>query len=69
MPAIRIWQTTPLTARRQCLHPAHPRAAVPATSPNSAAPLDTPHSALAAGVDTPQPAALGNYQLRVFPAR
>jgi len=32
---------------------------------NSAAPLDTPHSALVAGADTPQPAALGNYQLRV----
>ena len=65
MPAIRIWQTTPLTAPRQRLHTAR----APATSPYSAAPLDTPHSALAAGVDTPQPAALGNYQLRVFPAR
>ena len=35
------------------LHRAHPRAAAPATSPNSAAPLDTPHSALAASADTP----------------
>ena len=50
------------------LHPAHPAAAAPATSPNSAAPLDTPHSALAAGVDTPQPAALCNCQLRVSQA-
>ena len=46
----------------------HPRAAAPATSPNYAAPLDTPHSALAAGVDTPQPAALCNCQLRVSQA-
>jgi len=38
------------------------------TTQNSAAPLDTPHSALAAGVDTPQPAALGNCQLRVYRA-
>ena len=56
-PAIRIWQITPLTAPGQRLHPAHPRSAAPATSPNCAAPIDTPHSALAAGVDTPQPAA------------
>ena len=69
MPAIRIWKTTPLTAPRQRLHPARLRAAAPATSPNSAAPLDTVHSALAVGADTPQPDALGNYQLRVFPAR
>ena len=47
------------------LHPAHPRAAAPATFPHKTAPLDTPHSALAAGVDTPQPAALGKCQLRV----
>ena len=46
----------------------YPRAAAQATSPNSDAPLDTPHSVPAAGVDKPQPAALGNYQLRVSPA-
>ena len=50
------------------LHRAYPRAAAPATSPNNAAPLDTPRSALAAGVDTPHPAALGNCQLRVSQA-
>ena len=66
LPAIRIWHTTPLAARRQCLIHTNPRTAAPATSPNSAAPLDTPHSALVAGTDTPQPAALGNYKLRVF---
>ena len=50
------------------LHRAYPRAAAPAKSPNNAAPLDTPRSALAAGVDTPHPAALGNCQLRVSQA-
>ena len=42
VPTIRIWQPTPLTAPSQRLHQAHPRSAAPATSPNSAAPLDTP---------------------------
>ena len=68
MPAIRIWQTTPLIAPRKCLKHTNPRSAAPATSPNSAAPLNTPHPALAAGADTPQPTALGNYQLRVSSA-
>ena len=68
MPAIRIWQPTPLTAPRQCLIHTNPRSPALATSPNSAAPLDAPHSALFAGVDTPQSAALGNCQLRVFQA-
>ena len=40
------------------LHPAHPRSAAPATSPNSDAPLDTPHSVPAAGVDIPRRASL-----------
>ena len=68
MPTIRIWQPTPLTAPSQRLIHTNPRSAAPATSTNSAAPLDTPHSALAAGTDTPQRAALGNYQLRVCQA-
>jgi len=65
MPATQIWHPTPLTAPSQRLHPAQPRAAKPATSPNSAAPLAAPQSALAAGIDTPQPAALCNCQLCV----
>ena len=68
MPAIRIWQTTPLIAPRKCLKHTNPRSAAPATSPNSAATLDTPHPALATGADTPPPTALGNYQLRVSSA-
>ena len=43
--------------RRPLPAPARLRAAAPATFPNSAAPLDASHSALAAGVDTPRPAA------------
>ena len=50
------------------LQPAYQRAAAPATSPNSDAPTGMPHSAPAAAVDTPRPAALHNYQLRVSPA-
>ena len=62
------------------LHTTHRTKPAPTSSPthtpprqprlqNSAAPLAAPPSALAAGTVTPQPAALGNYQLRVFPAR
>ena len=65
MHAIRNWQLTPLAAPRQCLIHTNPRSAAPNTSPNSAAPVDKPRSALAVGVDTPQTAALDNYQLRV----
>ena len=59
MPVIQIWQPTPLAAPRQSLIHTNPRSAAPATSPNFAEPLNTPHSALAAGADTPQPAATG----------
>ncbi len=58
MHATQIWQPTPLAARRQRLIHSNPRSTAPATSPNSAAPLDTPHYSLAAGANTPQPAAL-----------
>ena len=50
------------------LQTAYPRAAAPATSPNSDAPLDTPHSVPAAGVDIPRRASFCNYGLRVSPA-
>jgi hypothetical protein len=50
------------------LQPAFPRAAPPATSPNSHAPLDTPHSVPAAGVHTPQPASACSYCLSLSPA-
>ena len=40
----------------------------PTTSPNSHAPLDTPHSVPAAGVHTPRPASTCNYCLRLSPA-
>ena len=45
-----------------------PPAAAPAVSLNFDAPLDTPHSVPAAGVDIPRRASLCNYCLRVSPA-
>ncbi len=53
LPTIRNWHTTPLTAPRLRMIRTNSPAAAPATSPNYAAPHDTPHSALAAGADTP----------------
>ena len=40
----------------------------PTTSPNSHAPLDTPHSVPAAGIRTPRPGSTCNYCLRLSPA-
>ena len=60
MHATQIWQTTPLAARRQRLVHSNPRSAALATSPNFAAPLGTPHFALAAGADTTTEAVLLN---------
>ena len=53
LPTIRDWNTRPLTAPRQRMIHTNPRATAPATSPNYAAQLAAPHSALAVGTDTP----------------
>ena len=60
LPTIRIWKPTLLANphQRQRLIQTNPRSDAPVTPPNSAAPLAAPHFALAAGVDSPQPAAL-----------
>ena len=61
----RNWQPTPLTAPSQRLIHTFPRSAACVIS---AAQDYRSQSFLAAGVDTPHPTALHNYQLRVSPA-